>query len=387
MTIKTVILITTFTWGGHLMGAESDKVRILEVTQEDEKIIVLENSYYRAILVPEKAMLPLRFFCKATSHEVLVWRDDLKKSFASQDGIMDCFPWVDGVPAKGLLRTVPWQKTLKEQGGQPPFKVMGDVEPWRKTLKEQSDQASFIGTATVEYPDPVSGQIALVTVTKTITGYSHSPQLKMDYELVNTGKHPAKFILVAHARLAAGGTYDDGDYVYAPGTNCWVGDFKWPGLEQKGIKPYSWMDWPAADIMNFKELKPAEKKGHYVYVFVPASWAAVGNTLTREFILFQSSPITIGATVQKTPFFCILHRDNDYLLEAGVTRALNVKQWAEPWATATLNPGEKLSWTLSMTAAQGLDQQGVMNITQVLADRLLLKSEGAGSEKIFFLAP
>ena len=340
-------------------------MRIEGQTIENEHAVVMENAYYKSILLPSRAMLPLTFFYKPTGKDLLVRRQDIETDIICQDGIMQCLPWVSSLKpeqSKGLLRTATWKVKTTQEG----------------------DCATFSGQAEIAYNDPLSDQPANLRFVQTITGGKGQPSLTMDYKVTNIGKTEARFILVAHPRITAGGAYQKDDYVFAPGTNCWIGDFKWPALAKQGIQPNSWINWPIDDIIRFEPKKGEHAKGEFAYAFVPASWGVIGNNRTKEFIVFHSSPVKIGKQIQATPFFCILHRDGDYLMEIGVSRALGTENWKESWATVSLQPGEDLTFTLTLIPAQGLGEAQIRRAIKVTPERLTMQAEQAGQPVVDF---
>lgn len=351
-----------------MAGDATNTIAIQEQTIEGEQAVVLENAYYKAILLPQRATLPLTFFYKPGGKDLLVRRKTIQDGIASRDGLMDCLPWVGDSSRKqqdkGLLHTAQWQVRCEQK----------------------ADEAVFTGQTEIHYRDPANDQPADLRFSKTIAGSSRHAQLRMDYEVSNIGKTEARLMLVAHPRITAGGAYRKGDYVFVPGTNCWIGQFQWFSLAKEGARPFSWISWPREDIINYEPKTGAQAKGDYVYAFVPANWAVIGNDASKEFILFQCSPLKVGTKTQDMPFFCVLHRDGDYLLEMCVSRELDAANWSQPGATLSLKPGEKLAFTLTLTPGRGLDQKKIRSITRIDHDQVVLKSDPQGDERIFKLA-
>ncbi|MDD5678544.1 MAG: hypothetical protein PHW60_11215 [Kiritimatiellae bacterium] len=331
--------------------------------------MIMENAYFQSIMVPGKAMLPATYLNKSTGHDVFLRRAKLEESFLSLDGLYDCLPWVGDSKkrgaTKGLLRTATWQIKTENTG----------------------DKATARFSTDISYTDFTTGKTNRLAFAKTITGSSKHAQLRMDYEIENTGLENAKFIFVGHARVAAGGTYDRGDYVYVPGTNCWVMDFKWPALEKLGAKPYSWARWPVEGVIDFTPKEGPEKKGEYIYAFVPASWAVVGDEKSKEYAVFHCSSVRLGKTVLPEPYWCILHRDGDYILELSLSRDLDAANWDKAWATVALAPGETAHFTVCMTLGQGLVKADFEKVTEAAAERLVFSGASGQTNSVLRLTP
>lgn len=331
----------------NVFGDKENEMKISEQQLDGEKAIVMENSIYRATFVPARAMWPLWYFYKPTDHEVFVKKETAAGAYKSDDGMVLCMPWVGDslkrVATKGLLKTAPWETHIEQQPG----------------------KAMAVGRKAIEYSDLTTSKTNCLLFTITASGQAQHSQIKLDYLIENIGRETAKFMLVSHARIAIGGSYDEGDYVYAPGPKCWVGDFKWPALDKQGVKPYQWTAWPIEGAVDFAPKPKSECKGEFVYAFVPSSWAVVGDNKSKEYTLFYCSPVSIGSQTQATPYYCILRRDGDYLLELGLTPELDAKYWERPEATASLKPGEKASFTLHITVGQNLGKDDVLRIKNV----------------------
>jgi len=348
-------LATGFCIGCAAMAGENAmKISVREETMSGERAVILENSFFKSVIIPGKAMFPATYFYKPSGHDVFFRRETMEQSFLSLDGFFDCLPWVGDSrkrgASKGLLKTAAWQTDARVDGG----------------------VATLAFRTVISYPDFTTGRTTELAFAKTMVASEKHAQLRMDYEIENKGRDKARFIMVGHARVAAGGKYDRGDYIYAPGTNCWVTEFKWPALDKLGVKPYSWTPWPIEGVVDFAPKEGPEKKGDSVYAFVPASWSVIGDEKSREYVLFHYSPVQLGKAIMRQPFACILHRDNDYLLEISLSRDIDAKNWDEPWATASLAPGEKAQFTVYMTPGQGLVKADFEKVTQVTPDRLVI---------------
>ena len=352
-----VLMAATCGHGAAVSGEATADITLKEELVGGERTVVMENACFQSTMIPGKAMLPATYLYKPTGHDVFLRRARLEQSFESLDGLYDCLPWVGDAKkrgaSKGLLRTATWE-------------VATQVVDGAATARFATE---------IAYPDFTTGKTNRLAFAKTISGSRGRAQLRMDYEVENVGREAAKFILVGHGRVAAGGTYSRGDYVYVRGTNCWLAEFKWPALEKAGAKPYSWAAWPVEGVMDFAPKSGAEAKGEYVYAFVPASWAAVGDEEGREYTIFQCSPIRLGQAVLPMPYWCVLHRDGDYILELSLSRNLDAGNWDESWATVTLEPGAKATFTVHMTPGQGLGKADFEKVTEISPARLVVEGK------------
>lgn len=364
--IAAMALVVFFSPNGF--SEIENKITIFEQQLDGEKAIIMENAFYRATFVPARAMWPLWYYYKPTGHEVFLKREKTADAYGANDGLVVCLPWMGDtlrhLPDKGLLKTAPWETSIERKPG----------------------QAVAVGRKQIEYPDLTTGRTNRLAFNISVAGQAEHSQLKMEYQIENIGQETAKFIFVGHARVAIGGSYDEGDYVYVPGKKCWVGDFKWPVLEKQGVKPYQWTSWPIEGVVDFAFKPEAERKGKYIYAFVPSSWAVVGNNKSREFAFFCCSPITIGSRIQATPYYCIVHRDADYLLELSLTPELDARNWDKPGAVSSLEPGEKAAFTMYMTIGQNLAKDDILRIRKATQKFIKIRSK-SGMSKTLLLAP
>lgn len=330
------------------------KISVKEESISGERALIVENAYFKSIIIPGKAMFPATYLYKPSGNDVFLRRENIEQSFSALDGLYECLPWVGDSKkrgeSKGYLKSAVW-------------KTSTSVDAGIATLKFSTE---------ISYPDFTTGKTTQLAFAKTIMASSKHAQLRMDYEIENKGGDKARFMMVAHARVAAGGKYDTGDYIYAPGAKAWVADFQWPALDKLGAKPYSWTAWPIEGVGDFTLKVGADKKGDYIYAYVPASWTVLGDEKSREYVLFYYSPINLGKTVQPQPYACILHREHDYLLEIGLSHEIDARNWDEPWATVSLDTGEKANFTIYMTPGQGLGKADFERATEVTPDRLVI---------------
>lgn len=347
-----------------MAGEDMMKITLKEEAISGERAIIMENSFFKSIIIPDKAMFPATYLYKPTGHHVFLQRATVEESYANLDGLYDCLPWVGDSKkrgeTKGLLKTAVWQ-------------VETGIEGDKATARFNTD---------ITYADLTTGKTNRLAFVKAITGSGSHAQLRMDYEVENIGVENAKFILVGHTRIAAGGTYDSGDYVYVPGTNCWITEFKWPALDVPGVKPYSWAHWPVEGVIDFAPKVGADKKGEYIHAFVPAPWAVVGDGKSSEYTVFNCSPVRIGKTMLPQPYWCILHRDNDYILELSMSRDIDAKNWDESWATVALAPGEKLLFTLSMTPGHGLLKADFEKVIEASPAQLIISGSTGQTNRV-----
>lgn len=344
---------------------KAERMKIKEFKHNDEKLYQIENDFYEAVFAPSQAMFPLYYKYKPTGKDVLVRKADIASSFASRDGIQLCLPCVGGVPerlpSKGYLNTAQWDTSVDKQ----------------KTKIELNS------TAVIEYNDPVTIEKARLRCGVKVTGISGSSRLQTDFTLENIGENTARFMFVAHARIAPEGEYLKGDYLWTPATRCWISDFQWPALAAAGVQPHSFTTWPIAGMDYFIPKSPAERHKHFAYAFIPMNWIINGNDQTGNFVLFNASEIKIGSRVQPSPFYCILKRDGDYLIEVSVTRELAAAYWSEPEAVAVLEPGETLAFTLDMAAGSGLNQAKAKRVLAIQQDRIIVQPEKSATEYIY----
>ncbi len=353
----TAILMTTIICSlTNPDGAKANGITITEQTIEGEQAVVMENQFYKTILLPRRAMLPLTFLYKPTGKELFARRADLPTGIKREDGMILCLPWVgDSLkkgPSKGLLRTAQW--TVQTQ--------------------QEQNRALLEGWTEIAYNDPVSSQPTALRFEITVTGTDFSPALASAYRIINTGSTEARFIFAAHPRMTAGGDYQDGDYVFIPGDKCWIGDFKWTALAEQNIQPNSWVKWPMDDLIRFTPKTGEQAQGEFAYAFVPASWAAIGNNHSKEFIVFHAGKIKIGTETQATPYFCLLHRDKDYLLETSLSRALGTANWSEPWSAINLPAGQEAAFSLTFIPGTGLDEKDFRNVMEATPEHLMIKT-------------
>jgi len=341
------------------------RIKLTETEEAGAKLYHMENAYYQAVFAPAQAMFPLYYEYKPSGKNILVRKPDVAASFRSRDGIQLCLPCVGGIPdrlaSKGYLNTAVWETSAAVKDG----------------------LATLVARTAIAYNDPLSGAPARLGFSATVTGTAGSSRLQTDFLIENTGEHPARLMFVAHARLAPEGAYREGDYIWAPAERCWISDFQWPALTAAGVTPHSWTAWPIPGMDTFAPKAPGEKRGDFAYAFIPANWLVVGNDRTENFVVFQASEIKIGPRFQPSPYYCVLRRDGDYLLEVGVSRELDARYWDDPEAVVALAPGEKLSYSLHLAAGQGLARAKAQRIIAVRPDRIVCQPEKGAAAVIY----
>ncbi len=327
-------------------------IKIQETTEADVRLFHIENASYHAVFVPERAMFPLYYNFKPTGKDILVRKAEVATSLRSRDGIQLCLPCVGGIKdrlaTKGYLDTAVWDTQLTSDG----------------------KSAVLTARTTIDYADPLTDVPARLSMDITCTGAAAHARLSTLYQIKNIGEHPARLMFFAHARLAPEGEYKSGDYIHTPSTRCWISDFNLPVLSDAGVQPHSWIDWPVPGMDTFEPKDPAEQLRHQAYAFIPANWTVIGNDHTGNFIAFHTSEIKLGATTLPEPYFCILRRDTDYLLEIGVSRELDARYWDLPGATVLLAPGEVLSYTMHFAGGRGLKRADAQGISEVTPERI-----------------
>jgi len=328
-------------------------VSIQEEKQDGEPVVVIENNYYRTVLAPTIARMPLSYYFKLTEHEQFIHPEEkIKKdraSFHYFGGIIDSIPSVSGIEdwdRKGYLWRVPWKSKIGKGRG------------WVK----------YTGEAVFNYKDPVSNEEYKLKFTKIITGYEGTSCLRMDYRIENIGDNQAKFMFSAHSRTGIGGSWNTGDYFWAPGEKCrfYYSD-NYPAY--KDTKEGAWLPWPLKEATDFV-LK--EDKHQDIFVFLPSNWCVVGDNNTKETLFFVSSPIKIGKRKDMMKMGIFMATDG-YVVEPCLTYYIGYQDWKKPEATIGLNSGEVCAFTLYMTAYKGVTKEQVQNLKGANSNCLLLE--------------
>ncbi|NLB54502.1 MAG: hypothetical protein GX811_01815 [Lentisphaerae bacterium] len=352
-------------FGSTVNGA--DKISIRETTEDGEKLVHMENNFYEAIFVPEKAIFPLTYKFKASDKDMLVRLPTIAEGIARGDGIQLCMPWVGDskrrVQSNGLLRSADW------------------------TIATSSDDntATLTAKTSITYNDPVSSNPATLNFSILIKGTAKDSGVVMEYNIVNSGESAANLMFVAHSRPAPESEYKDGDYLATNGDKCWVGDYKWESLTAAEVKPHSCTKWPIKGADEFFHVKQEDKKGEYVYAFIPADWMIVGNGTTRNFLLYHASPFKISNKEETAKqFFCILKREHDYLVEVGLSQELDAAYWEEPGAVVKLHPAASLDFSLTIAGGNGLNKADASAITSIKDGKINFK-DAEGKEKCISL--
>lgn len=330
------------------------KTEVVFFEECDEKLIRIENRFFRAVFAPGQAIFPVTYHYKPTGNDMLIRRETLCDSFRIGDGIQLCLPWVGDssrrLPSKGLLRR----------------------SEWRTERIENDEEQGFSGETDISYCDPVTQIPAKLKTFVAVKAHGDSPSLTMDVRILNDGDRSARFMCAAHGRMAPGGEYRAGLYTHLPAERCWVGEFYWPVLKELGVKAHQWVDWPLNGVSEYSP-DTGPQMQEYVYVFVPAPWMAYGNENSGEVIFFSGGPVRVGEKIRGTPYFCLLRRSGDLLAEMSLTRQIDVQYWGERDAVMELAPGEQADFSWTFVSTHGLARDEVMQVKKVELQGIWLK--------------
>jgi len=326
---------------------------IQKAEQNGEKVVVIENSYYRTVLAPTIARMPLSYYYKLTGNEEFIHPEKkIKKDrgrFRYFGGVIDSIPSVSGIEKwdrKGYLWRVPWQNKIERRG------------KWTR----------YMGQTDFNYKDPVSNEEYKLKFTKVITGYEGTSCLRMDYRIENIGDNQAKFLFSAHSRTGIGGSWNTGDYFWAPGEKCRFYDSDDP--RYKDTKEGTWLPWPLKEVTDFTLQKPSKFRD--IFIFLPSNWCVVGDNNTKEALFFVSSPIKIGKRkdIMKMGVYVTC---KSYVVEPCLTYYIDYKDWEKSNATVNLDSGEVCSFTLYMVAYHSITKEQVKKLEKVDFNYLLLE--------------
>ena len=318
-----------------VLAAGCGGMQVKESKMADCRMHTLENRFYSSVWVFDRAALPLTYTSKLTDNDFYLRRDTLEDGLKSFDGIVDCLPWVGGkgVPAKALLPKADWSIEREDD-------ACGSVR--------------MIGTTEIEYRDAVAEKPSRLRFRKTVRAAKDTSQIRMDYEIVNVGDGAATFTITAHGRVAPGGTRTEGDYFYAPGDRCWIGEqLTWEALIERGFALNTWQKWPIPEATRFQPNQPGVGT---VYAWIPTRWSAMGDPATGDAMVFWNTPLTIGGAEQDL-YTCFLRRKTDFLVEICGSRSLRYYENKDmEGALLTLAPKETCSFTICLAAYEGLNQ-------------------------------
>lgn len=331
-------------------------IRVSEARRDGWRTVVLENGLYRTVLVPELARFPLSYTFKATGHELFAQPVSLDRppdGFQSYGGCVDSLPWVSGraqgkrLPKKGYLHKADW---LCETG-------------------RNSTSAWFQGEAVIEYPDPLDGRVSRLRYTKRVTGFAGCSVLRMDHAIENVGDDVARFTFCNHARTAIGGR-DRGDYVYAPGSRCFLYYMNDDVLAARGLKPPCWAPWPLRRVVEFD---PGEA-AHNAFVFVPANWCAAGDDRSGVVLFFIAGPVNHAGRPAEMKMGLYM-TNAQYLLEPSLTCSIvgSAEEWSVRGATVSLEPGQRSSFVVYLAVYQGITREAVTRAVAVHAECVVLR--------------
>ncbi len=320
---------------GGLLRGEPASIRAANMA--GRRAYVLENEFYRAVLVPEIARFPLSLVYKPSGNEFFaqpVSLDTPNVGFQAFGGIVDSLPWVSGkhggkrLADKGFLFSVPWETASGAT---------------RNT-------AWFEGRAEIEYEDLLDGTTSRLAYVKRVTGSTGSPNIVMEQTIRNVGNAPARFMITLHARTAIAG-YTAGDYLYVPGDRAEISYMRYPELSARGIDPPQEIDWPLPEAVTFQ---PSAEARH-VFVFTPADWGVAGSEKTGEALVFRGGEVSSPDGIDRVKM-ALFMTGTGYLLEPGLTSCIvaNEENWAVPGNTVRLEPGQECNFTVTMIPVSGV---------------------------------
>ena len=228
--------------------------------------------------------------------------------------------------------------------------------------------AEFHGKAEFSYDDPRTGEKAMLVFEKVMVGYEGSSALEMRYKITNAGDGDARFMLAAHGRMGIGGSADEGDYFYAPGDSCRLYYTNWPSVLKPGVEPPCWIGWPLKEAMDF----PVCDQSRHIFVYLPSDWSVVGDEKFKESLFFVSSPIQVGKETRQMRMGMFM-TTGGCVIEPSLTYYGGKKGWDAPDGTLTLQPGEVCSFTMTMTAYQGVSRKEIEALEDVRPNVLVLE--------------
>lgn len=340
----------------------TDMLELRESVRDGKRIVEMENSLIKVVLVPEIARLPLSYFYKPTGQEMFAHPEPLSTPNTSQrhvyyGGVIDSLPWVSGV-VEGKVDKVRF-----------PVKGYLYFSKWKDKTGRTKHSVWWQGETEITYQDPVTNQTSRLFFQKKITAFSNSARLMMDYLIRNTGTQQARFTFDIHSRTAIN-KYDQGDYFHAPGDRCYLYELvNFPELEDRGYQVDNWVDWPLPEATDFRP----GKEVRYIMVYLPADWCAVGDDKSKECLFFVASPVRIGRKTEQMKMG-IFMTNSGYVVQPCLSYALqaNSYRWERPEETVLLKPGETCQFSLSLVAYHGLSRAEVTKIDTVLPEVLVL---------------
>ncbi len=343
-------------------------VSIKEEKLQGHRACVIENNFFKAVLLPDLARFPYSYVNKQTGHEYFHHPVPLsrpQRKFTFYGGIADSLPWVDCVSGaksfqdKGFLYTSPWKISTQKGKG------------W----------VEFRGQTGFWYLDPVTGKPGHLTYIKTIRAYDGSARLDMTQKIINSGTGDAKFTFAQHGRICIAG-FDDADYLYAPGTKAYVNYIQGNprNLIKSGIVPGKSVRWPDKLLTEHiwtkrkQQLFAGSRGNPGIFCFVPAYWGVAGDENHRESLWFISSPVRLAGK-QFVPQIGILNRKKDYLLELCTFPCITVEEdkWKQDKLVPILKPGESCRYSITLSPRTGVSKSDLPKVKQVTPDISVLE--------------
>ena len=340
----TGALFLLFLWA----GPGTSQVSLFSAQRDGQPVYVFENQYIRSEIAHTRGRSPLSYFDKISGVEQLRQLEPLDKNHGKHyphGGVSECVPWTGGSPYMGYLWT----------------------QPWEMSVRTYDHHAVLVGEMTFPYPDPVTGKLCELRFTKTMTAYTASTRLKMDYRIENVGQRRARFQHCVHGSPCVGGQCDDADYFYAPGDRCWVA---WSErIPQYEIPKESWHAWPIPEAVDYRT---GGEGG--LQLFVPARWGVIGDNARKEILAMALSPVLVGNR-EIPAYIGYTAGGSNYYLEPSLTRHISnhADRWEREGYSVDLDRGEACTYTVDMAMFHGVTREQVVSLHALTGDYILVE--------------
>ena len=97
------------------------KISVKEESISGERALIVENAYFKSIIIPGKAMFPATYLYKPSGNDVFLRRENIEQSFSALDGLYECLPWVGDSKkrgeSKGYLKSAVWKTSTSVDAG------------------------------------------------------------------------------------------------------------------------------------------------------------------------------------------------------------------------------------------------------------------------------
>ena len=338
-------------------------IEVLKTKQDGIDTIVMENDFYRTVLIPKYGRLPYSFYCKSSkqecfAHPVPLTTPKNGSEFNYYGGLIDSIPWVSG-KIDG--------KTDSERF---PIKGYLHFSPWTWNIEKSDNKASWEGKNTFTYNEPITNKESTITFVKKITGYTNSSKLRMEYKIKNTGTGDAKFTLAVHSRTCIDNWHKE-SYFFTPGDKCYLYELEnRQDLAAQGMKLFSWIDWPFEDG---RHLSPKQDIS-YLFTYHPQDWCVTGDAQSEKAFFYITGGLIKYKDRTDTLKMGSFMTNKVQFVQPCISYALQSDEeiWEQPGAVAELQEGEECSFTLYMVSHAKLKEKEVVNLHQVDEDFILL---------------